>query len=210
MVNHSEGKMLKLRMKFHYDDIVSIVHFGFIHQGVRVRTNQLGSYLMFWYCNLNIANNKISHCTLPLASSVYERLEVLKSSVFCDIATYSPLKINQHFEGTCRLPLQGQRICQVRNQHRGGWFLSWLILLCWRWRSYVLPKSQMLINRLQGIVYQKTEFLLIQSHPYYCQLLKSYLDAILTFPSGHFPTCKVWGSHVNDFYGYCFLGFDAM
>lgn len=26
MVNHSEGKMLKLRMKFHYDDIVSIVH----------------------------------------------------------------------------------------------------------------------------------------------------------------------------------------
>jgi hypothetical protein len=23
MVNHSQGKMLKLRMKFHYDDIVS-------------------------------------------------------------------------------------------------------------------------------------------------------------------------------------------
>jgi hypothetical protein len=41
MVNHSEGKILRLRMKFHYDDIVSIVHFGFTHQGVKVRTNKL-------------------------------------------------------------------------------------------------------------------------------------------------------------------------
>jgi hypothetical protein len=41
LVNHSEGKILKLRIKFHYDDIVSIVHFEFTYQRVKVRTNQL-------------------------------------------------------------------------------------------------------------------------------------------------------------------------
>lgn len=115
MVNHSEGKMLKLRMKFHYDDIVSIVHFGFTHQGVSVRTNQLGTYLMLWYRSLNTNNKKTSHCTLSLASATYERLEVLKNYVVSNIAAYSPLKISRCSEGTCRLPLQGQRICQVRN-----------------------------------------------------------------------------------------------
>jgi hypothetical protein len=29
MVDHLEGKMLKLRMKFHYDDIVSTIHIKF-------------------------------------------------------------------------------------------------------------------------------------------------------------------------------------
>lgn len=35
MVNYSEGKMLKKRMKFHYDNIVSTVHTKFIHYAMK-------------------------------------------------------------------------------------------------------------------------------------------------------------------------------
>jgi hypothetical protein len=39
----------------------------------------------------------------------------LKSSVFCDITSSSPLKVNQHFGGICRHHLQGEIISQARN-----------------------------------------------------------------------------------------------
>jgi hypothetical protein len=41
---------------------------------------------------------------------------VIKSSSFWDITPCSPLKVNRHFGGTCRLHLQGGRIRQARNQ----------------------------------------------------------------------------------------------
>jgi hypothetical protein len=35
---------------------------------------------------------------------------VMKSTIFWDITLCGPLKVNQHFEGTCRLHLQGRII----------------------------------------------------------------------------------------------------
>jgi hypothetical protein len=40
--------------------------------------------------------------------------------IFCDITPYSPLKINQNFEGTYSLDLQGQRISQARYNYGAG------------------------------------------------------------------------------------------
>jgi hypothetical protein len=41
---------------------------------------------------------------------------VMKSSVFWDITTCSPLKVNQRFGETCCLHLQGWRVSQATNQ----------------------------------------------------------------------------------------------
>jgi hypothetical protein len=62
----------------------------------------------------------------PERNLQYARFEILrevvmKSSMFLDIMLCSPLKVNQHFRGTCRLHLQGRRICQQRNQHETRW-----------------------------------------------------------------------------------------
>jgi hypothetical protein len=45
---------------------------------------------------------------------------VMMSSVFWDMIESSSLKVNQYFEGTCCLRLQGRRISQIRNQHESG------------------------------------------------------------------------------------------
>jgi hypothetical protein len=37
--------------------------------------------------------------------------------VFWDITSSCPLKVNRHFGGASRLPIQGRRICYARNQH---------------------------------------------------------------------------------------------
>jgi hypothetical protein len=42
---------------------------------------------------------------------------VRRSSVFWDITSSCPLKVNRHFGGTCRLPIQGRRISHARNHH---------------------------------------------------------------------------------------------
>jgi hypothetical protein len=39
----------------------------------------------------------------------------MKSNIFWDITPFNPFKINRHFEGTCRLHLQGRRVIQARN-----------------------------------------------------------------------------------------------
>jgi hypothetical protein len=63
-----------------------------------------------------------------------------KSSIFWDIAPCSPLKVNQHFEGTCHLYLQSWIISQESKKPAwkqmansplatsySCWFLAWLI-----------------------------------------------------------------------------------
>jgi hypothetical protein len=35
------------------------------------------------------------------------RVMVMKGYIFCDITQCSPVKVNRHFRGTCRLDLQG-------------------------------------------------------------------------------------------------------
>jgi hypothetical protein len=44
----------------------------------------------------------------------------MKSSIFWDLMSCSPLKVNRRFRGTCCLHLQSQRICQERNQNEEG------------------------------------------------------------------------------------------
>jgi hypothetical protein len=41
---------------------------------------------------------------------------VMKSSIFWDITSCSPLKVNGSFGGTCRLHLQGRKVSWERNQ----------------------------------------------------------------------------------------------
>jgi hypothetical protein len=48
------------------------------------------------------------------------RAVVMKCSIFWDITTCSPLKINRRFGGICRLHIQGRRISQARNQREAG------------------------------------------------------------------------------------------
>jgi hypothetical protein len=45
---------------------------------------------------------------------------VMKSPIFWDIMSSSPMKFNRRFGGTSRLHLQGKKICQARNQHDAG------------------------------------------------------------------------------------------
>jgi hypothetical protein len=66
---------------------------------------------------------------------------MMKSSVFRDSTLRSPLKVNWCFGGACCLML----------------FLTWCILLLWRWRQHVSPKPWSTFRRLHGVVSQKVE-----------------------------------------------------
>jgi hypothetical protein len=44
----------------------------------------------------------------------------MNSSILWFIASCSPLKVNRHYGGICRLHLQGRRISQARKQHEAG------------------------------------------------------------------------------------------
>jgi hypothetical protein len=70
-------------------------------------------------------------------------VEVMKSSVFCDITPCSPLKVNQRFGGTCRLHLQGRRICQARNQ-RGSRWKAQMSINCQRTIGRYMPEDRTL------------------------------------------------------------------
>jgi hypothetical protein len=82
---------------------------------------------------------------------------VVKSSVFWDIMLCSPLKVEQHFGGTCDLHIQGWRISLARNQCEAGikqtWFLDWFILRPRRWRLHVPPKCQFTFNKLHIVIF---------------------------------------------------------
>jgi hypothetical protein len=72
---------------------------------------------------------------------------VMKSSIFWDITSCSPLKVNQHFGGKCRLHIQ------VLKRK----FLAWLILRPWIWRWHLPPKRRLTFNGLYCVTPQKTE-----------------------------------------------------
>jgi hypothetical protein len=48
-------------------------------------------------------------------------LAILKSFVFWDIMSHSPLKVNPCFGGKCHLHYQGRRISKARNQCESRW-----------------------------------------------------------------------------------------
>jgi hypothetical protein len=88
---------------------------------------------------------------------------VMKSSIFC-----SPLKVNLHFGGTCRLNIQDRSISQARNQSKcrwqgepqiqlSCWFLAWFILRPWRWRRRAPQKRRLTFNEPHGVIFQTLE-----------------------------------------------------
>jgi hypothetical protein len=80
----------------------------------------------------------------------------MKNSVFWVVMPCSPLKVNQCFGGTCRLPLHGRRICQTRKQLEGvSGHVGLLIFWPWKWRRHVPPKRGFTFNGLHGVTSQK-------------------------------------------------------
>jgi hypothetical protein len=53
-----------------------------------------------------------------------------KSPVCIDITLYSPLKVNRHFGGTCRLHLQGRKTGQRTDQHEADSKQSFTLVSC--------------------------------------------------------------------------------
>jgi hypothetical protein len=99
-------------------------------------------------------------------SSVYVGFEVLtavviKSSIFWDITSCSPLKVNRTFEGICRRNLQGQTISEVRNQREAG-STCYLRHAGFSLGLFFDPEDVgngflRNVGRLQGIISQKTD-----------------------------------------------------
>jgi hypothetical protein len=87
---------------------------------------------------------------------------VTKSSVFWDITSCSPLKVNRCFGATCRRHLHGRRISEARNQREAVSKQSstWLIPRPWRWRWHVPPKRRLTFNGLHGVIPQKIRLLM--------------------------------------------------
>jgi hypothetical protein len=84
---------------------------------------------------------------------------VLKSSIFWDFMSCSPLKVNRHFGRTCRLPLQDRRINHAELCLPAAFALvySFLILPSCRWRRCVPPKRRFTFNGVQWAISRKTE-----------------------------------------------------
>jgi hypothetical protein len=61
------------------------------------------------------------------------------------MTTCSPLSFNRRFGGTYCLHLQGRRNKFSKN----------LFFRPWRWRRYVLPKSQLTLKEIHGVISQK-------------------------------------------------------
>jgi hypothetical protein len=88
--------------------------------------------------------------------------------IFWNITQCSLMIFNRPFGRICSFHLQ-DRIRQVINQRKVGismalllpascWLLMSLILLPWRWKLYIVPKSRLTFNRLYADISQKIEF----------------------------------------------------
>jgi hypothetical protein len=80
--------------------------------------------------------------TLHLATSLLANMNTPKSCIFWGIPPCIPLKINWRFGGICRLHLQGLRVSQARNHHKGVRRHS-----CENFRPYNNYLSQTTTNR---------------------------------------------------------------
>jgi hypothetical protein len=91
---------------------------------------------------------------------------VMKSSLFWEMMSCSPMKVNWCFGGTCHFHIQGWRVSQARNQHDA----SSKKALLWRW--LVPLKCPITFKGLHAVMYQKMEFfmwcvfsLIFKPHP---------------------------------------------
>jgi hypothetical protein len=89
----------------------------------------------------------------PYSISLLWRTSVM-SSIFWDITQYSPLKVNEHFGGTCLI-----RIYTIfRDVFVSCFtprFFAWFTLRHWRWRRHVLLKHRFTFNGLHCFISQK-------------------------------------------------------
>jgi hypothetical protein len=98
-----------------------------------------------------------------------------------DITPCSPLKVNRHFGGTCRLHLQGRKISRTRKQRESkrktvllancfhARVLVRLILQPWRWRRYVSVTSVDFQRTTQCYIPEDSSL-----HNHQCRNLKYY------------------------------------
>jgi hypothetical protein len=112
-------------------------------------------------CSMHMTEAVVSFETLVTTSCNFG-IEVLtpvvmKNSMVLDINTFSPLKLNQHFVGKCRLHLQVGSACHMLSR----WLLDRLIFRPRRWKRYVLAKRYSTLNELHGVVTQKMVFVLL-------------------------------------------------
>jgi hypothetical protein len=92
----------------------------------------------------------VQTCALPISVS-------MKSSIFWDITTCSPLKVNRRLGGTSRLHLQSRKISSSACNLFSRWFLAWLILWTWRGRRHIPLKRRLTFNGLHGVISRNTE-----------------------------------------------------
>jgi hypothetical protein len=74
---------------------------------------------------------------------------LLKSIIFWDMTSCSPVSVNRRFGGTYRLHFRVEEISSPRNQ------VEELISSGWRWRLYVPPKPLLTFNGLHAVISQK-------------------------------------------------------
>jgi hypothetical protein len=94
---------------------------------------------------------------------------VMKNSIFWNITSRSPLRVNWYFGGTYRLHLQGWKGSQAKNKHEASnklhllltscYFLAWRTFCPRRWRWHVPPKYHLTYSGLHSIISQKVKLL---------------------------------------------------
>jgi hypothetical protein len=86
----------------------------------------------------------------------------MKSSVFCDIRPWIPVKVNWRIGGACCLHLHGRKITQSWNQHELSLLLSscFTLISCLAYSSTLKKEaicfSEMTFTGLHGVISEKT------------------------------------------------------
>jgi hypothetical protein len=128
---------------------------------------------------------QMSDRCLCIDRSNVEVSQGFKICVCRNITPCSPVKVNRHFGGACRLHLQGRRIRQTRHKHEAGsqqsrWNLALIassfILVFWLAYSYTLKmeatcSSETSVDFQQNTRRYTSEGKIIHNH--YCENLKS-------------------------------------
>jgi hypothetical protein len=100
-----------------------------------------------------------------------------RSSVLQDTTLCSPLKVNRHFRGTCRLRLQGWRITQARNQHEAEIATCFTLVSCLAYFLTLKMEAVCSTKKLVGFA-QTTQCYIPEDrtlHNHYSENLKSYM-----------------------------------
>jgi hypothetical protein len=96
---------------------------------------------------------------------------MLKSAIFWDTTSCSPLKINRHFAETYRLHLQGRRISRARNQSASRWQAGLCSFFDPEDGSYMFLRNVGCFQRTKrGVIPQDSTL-----HNHRCENLKSYI-----------------------------------